>query len=319
MLPAFSCKIKQFLLVLIKLGVVVSAFYFIYFKLVNNNQLTWNEYERILASFSTISLLCLMIFSLFNWLFEIQKWKILAHHVSKISFNQAAAQTLAALTASLQTSYHTGDYGAKAMYYPKQCRKKIISLNLIGNMAQMAVTTILEIIGLLYIIYYFQPDFNYRSLILWLTGLGTILILLVVILRHHRLHRLKSEFNKWLMHLLDFSIRIYLKVLGYALLRYLIFSFQFYYLLLLFGVHFPQLTAFSTIASMHLLSSMLPSTFIFDVVIKGSVSLYLFGLLEVAGAVFLSVVTMMWLFNFLLPSMAGSYYVLIFRFPKPVS
>lgn len=319
MISAVAYKTKQFLPVLIKLGLVVSAFYFIYFELANNNHLTWNEYKRISRRFSTISLICLLLLSLINWLIEIQKWKILAHHVSNISFNQAAAQTLAALATSLPTPNRIGDYGAKAMYYPKHCRKKIVFLNLIGNMAQMTTTTIFGTVGMLYTIYFFQSHYNYRSFLLGLTGLGTVFFLLVVILQHRRLYRLKKRINKWLMLVLKLPRKSYLKVLCCALLRYLIFSFQFYYLLILFGAEIEFITAFATISIMHLLSSIIPSIFLADVLIKGSVALYVFELLGVHGSIVLSVVTLMWLFNFVAPSLVGSYYVLTFKLPKPVS
>ncbi|WP_248912347.1 hypothetical protein [Gelidibacter algens] len=70
---------------------------------------------------------------------------------------------------------------------------------------------------------------------------------------------------------------------------------------------------------MYLLSSIIPSIFIFDVIIKGGVAVYIFGLLGVPEPLILSVVTFMWILNFVLPSVIGSYHVLQFKLPKTVS
>jgi len=67
---------------------------------------------------------------------------------------------------------------------------------------------------------------------------------------------------------------------------------------------------------MYLIASIIPTIFIFDVVIKGSVALYLFSLADVNEVVVLAAITLMWLLNFVIPSLFGSYYVLTFTLPK---
>ena len=67
---------------------------------------------------------------------------------------------------------------------------------------------------------------------------------------------------------------------------------------------------------MYLLASIIPSIFIFDVIIKGSIAVYLFSLAGVNELIILSIITLMWGLNFVTPSVFGSYYVLNFNFPK---
>ena len=71
------------------------------------------------------------------------------------------------------------------------------------------------------------------------------------------------------------------------------------------------------ITSMYLLSSIIPALSIFDVVIKGSVAVFVFSFLEINQLIILSIITIMWLLNFVLPSIIGSYFVLLFKIPKP--
>ena len=70
------------------------------------------------------------------------------------------------------------------------------------------------------------------------------------------------------------------------------------------------------ITSMYFLASIIPSISIFDVVIKGSVAVFLFRLLKINQLTILTIITPMWLLNFVIPSVFGGYYILNFRLPN---
>ncbi|MGC1632230.1 MAG: lysylphosphatidylglycerol synthase domain-containing protein [Gelidibacter sp.] len=310
------------MLVLIKIGLVAAAYYFIYGKLFHNSALHIDEFVWNLMNFSLIStntVFILLVLSAFNWGFEFLKWQTLVYCITKISFNEAAKQTLGALTASLFTPNRIGDYGAKAMYYQRHQRKKIVLLNLIGNTAQMIVTTIFGAIGIIYFTLSYQPDLNYNGLFIGLGVLGFTATFLIWTLKTNGFKKLKKLLYKQLDFLKHISKNSLFKILLFSLVRYLIFSFQFYYLLYLFGIEMNYFEAMAVISSMYLLSSIIPSIFIFDVIIKGGVAIYLFGLIGVPEAIILSIVTLMWILNFVLPSLIGGYHVLKFKLPKTVS
>jgi hypothetical protein len=87
-------------------------------------------------------------------------------------------------------------------------------------------------------------------------------------------------------------------------------------LLQIFGVSISYFDAMILISSMYLLSSVIPTLLIFDVVIKSSVAVFVFCLAGIDELTILCVMTVMWLLNFVLPSIFGSYYVLQFKLPK---
>lgn len=72
------------------------------------------------------------------------------------------------------------------------------------------------------------------------------------------------------------------------------------------------------ITTMYLLSSIIPTIFVFDVVIKGSIALYLFSFIAVNELTILSIVTLMWILNFVLPNVFGGFYVLNFDYYKTI-
>lgn len=306
-----SYKTKQFFFVLIKLSIVVGAFYFIYKRLTYNNTLVFTEFIK----FSIKNILFLLFLSIFNWFFEILKWQTLISSIKKITFKSALEQSLGALTASLFTPNRIGEYGAKAIYYQSSFRKHVVLINLISNMIQMGVTTIFGVFGLYFLVTNYDIHVNYHKLyIVLIIGLiGTTLIGFGF--RKSRFTSIGLSFQKIKDFISGFSNQKLVLSFTYALIKYLIFSFQFYFLLCIFNIDIDYVNAMYFITSMYLLASIIPSIFIFDVVIRGSVAVYLFSFIGVNELVILSISTIMWLLNFVLPSLFGSYYVLNFNLP----
>ncbi len=312
-------KTKQFFFVLIKLSIVVAAFYFIYIKLANNSALYFSEFIDFSTKnnvFSLKNILFLLFLTTFNWFFEILKWKTLVASIKKITFKSAFEQSLAALTTSLFTPNRIGEYGAKAIYFSSPFRKRIMLINLISNMLQMSITVIFGVIGLLFLVSNHDTHINYYKLLIILFIGLTGIILIVFGFRKSSFSIKGFSFEKIRNFILTFSKQKLILGFTYALIRYLIFSFQFYFLLRIFKVDIDYLSAMYFITSMYFLASIIPSISIFDAVIKGSVAVYIFSFWGVNELVILSITTFMWLLNFVLPSIIGSYYVLNFKLPK---
>ncbi|WP_233268099.1 lysylphosphatidylglycerol synthase domain-containing protein [Algibacter sp. L3A6] len=305
---------------LIKLSIVVVAFYFIYEKLAYNSELSFSNFISFLSANYNLNLkntLILLILSSFNWFFEIIKWQTLISTLKKTSLKQALKQTLGSLTASLITPNRIGEYGAKAMFYLPKLRKRVMLINLISNLQQMSITIILGAIGLLAFISTYNLEANYGRLIVTVV-IGIITISLILLgLAQYEIGIKWTPLLKLKVFVKNFpreKIRI---GFGLSLVRYAIFSFQFFYLLQIFQIEISYLDSMMVITSMYLLVSIIPTIFIFDVVIKGSVAVYLFEFLGINELVVLSVITIMWIFNFVSPSLIGSYFVIQFKMPKP--
>ncbi|WP_298494117.1 lysylphosphatidylglycerol synthase domain-containing protein [uncultured Algibacter sp.] len=312
-------KTKQFFFVLIKLSIVVGAFYFIYNKLTNNSVLSFSEFIGFSIKnnvFSLKNIVFLLILSVFNWFFEILKWKTLVSFIKKITFNDAKEQSLGSLTASLFTPNRIGEYGAKAMYYTSHFRKRVLLVNLLSNILQMGVTTMLGIIGFILFVLKYNPEFNYYKIIRFI-----VLLLITVILFGFGITRSNRKFkgvtiNKIKRFITEYPKKKLALGLFYSVIRYAIFSFQFYFLLQIFQVNISYINAIKIITTMYLLASIVPTIFVFDVIIKGSIAVYLFTFADINELVILCIITIMWLLNFAFPSLLGSYYVLNFNLPK---
>ena len=321
MIGAFPYKTKQFFFALIKLSIVVGASYFIYNKLVHNDNLHLSVFIAFLIEndvFLIKNVVFVFFLSFYNWFFEILKWQNLVSSIHTISFFGALKQSLAAHTASLFTPNRIGEYGAKAIYYDKPLRKRVLLLNLIGNMGQMGTTLAFGIIGLILFVSKYNIEVSYIKLFRLL-----VLVVIIFAFLFFATKQKKFEIKGFSIHrikqfIVEIPTKIHFTTIVFSVIRYLIFSFQFYYLLYLFGVDVTYFNAMIVITTMYLLSSIIPTIFVFDVVVKGSVALYLFNLAGVNDLTVLSIIMLMWILNFVLPSVFGSIYVINFDYYKSI-
>ena len=137
---SISHKTKQFGVFIIKLLIVIAAFYFIYHQLANNSKLDWDKFLDLFKKNQSVAGITFLLFlSFLNRYFEILKWQNLAQEVAVISKMEATKQVLAALTLGVFTPVGIGEYVGKALYFEKKETKKIIFLNLICNGIQVLI------------------------------------------------------------------------------------------------------------------------------------------------------------------------------------
>lgn len=251
-------------------------------------------------------------FATVNWLLESLKWKYLASTIHPISFKTAVIQTLASFSASVATPAKAGDYGTKALYFSNSNRKKIITLNLVSNLMQMAVTTILGLIAILFFLSEFTSIELKQGLILFLSTTVACLIGLYIF-RNKNVFRTNLSFQKLWNFYAGIEHKIKLRVFLIAVIRYAAFSLMFYFLLHFFGMDLPLPAALMVICVKYFLVSVVPTFFVLDVVIRGGVAVWLFAFFGIPETIVLSAIAVMWIFNFLLPAIAGSYFVIRFK------
>ncbi|MFD0863860.1 lysylphosphatidylglycerol synthase domain-containing protein [Sungkyunkwania multivorans] len=299
-----------------KLSIVIGMAYFVYHRLTNNQRLDIDIFWETIQNnrvFHVNNILVLLLLSALNWILEGLKWKALTASLKRISFKDAMEQSLGALTASLLTPNRIGEYGAKVVYYSKNHRKKVLFLNLWSNMLQMSVTIILGAIGLYFFLSHFEVAIDYYRILRSVAILIAIVVAGLFGLRHRRLQIKGFSFQKIKEFVQKMTLRLHIQAWALSLLRYATFSFQFFFLLQMFGITLTYFEAMMLITSMYLIASLVPTVFIFDVVIRGGAAVWLFGFMQINELTILCITSLMWLLNFVLPSVFGSYYVLNFN------
>lgn len=309
---ALSHKAKQYGWFALKVFILSIAFIFIYRKILLHDSTTWGVMLDSIKEKSIGFIFLFLGLTVANWLFEIKKWQTITSVVKKISFFEATKQSLAALTVSLATPNRIGDYGAKVFYFEKQYRKKIVLLNFVSNAFQLLTTLLFGMVGLFLV-------FPKLSIELSTYKLFAVLLIFVFVAFLAYSFRKKEWFikgfslkNVWdYFQNISFSIKI--KTFFYSIFRYLIFSSLFYELLQYYGANTSFLDTIPFITSMYLVVSILPMFLILDVIVRGSIAVWLLSFLNINETVIITTVFTTWLLNFIFPAIFGSIYVLKFK------
>ena len=276
---------------------------------------TWHQFKNSLTEknpYRANALIVIVGLALINWFLEILKWRLVVSHIQRISIGISFKQSLASFTTSLATPSRIGDYGAKAAHFPPNQRKNILLLNLFSNSTQMLVTTILGLIGYIYISENYTTLFSSQKL--W----GGLIVISLGILglyyfRNKTLLIRGLSFKSVIYFFKKLSLKIKVGSLLLSLARYAAFSLLFYSLLGFFGANTAFVPTFFIITAMYLFVSILPSFFILDVMIRGGVAVWLFSILGIPEPTVLCTVLAMWILNFAFPALLGSYYVMTFK------
>lgn len=310
-----SYKYKQVIFFIFKLIIVLCAIFFIYKKLTENQLLSFTKFkEQFVFAFSKNiwALLGVLLFTDANWFLEIFKWKTLVSSFKHISFLKAYEQSLGSLTLSLITPNRIGEYGAKALYFDKIDQKKIVGLNFVGNMEQLLATFLFGSFGLLFFIFTFNTKISITNL-KYVFIVFAIASLIFIFKKHLKFQKLKKYLAGIYTFLKIVPRPIYSKTLLLSFARYLVFSHQFYFLLLLFGAESNYFTLMSLIFSMYFMASFIPSISIFDWAIKGSVAVWLFSFIGLNELTIVTITSFMWVLNFAIPAIFGTIFVLNFK------
>jgi hypothetical protein len=308
-MAAIPRKAKQYLVVLAKLLIVGGAFYFIYDRIAQNDNLDWNHLaEAITLDHSYYIIAIILALSFLNRFLEILKWQNLVGSFQKISKAEATKQVLASLTAGMFTPNGVGEYAAKALYYKKDQAKNIVFLNLICNGAQLIIAVVVGLAGLI--------AFNAVYAVVTTTLLYIIAAIVVVIsfVFASRNITIKGySLQKFFENINGIAKSIHRKNMALALCRYLCIVHQHYFIFLLFGVYIPYPIMISAITGVYFLGSSLPTFQFLDFAVRGSVAVYFFGIIGVNEWIVVFAATLQWLLNIVIPVVIGSYYVLRFK------
>ena len=308
---AISHKAKQFFLVTVKLLIVSGAIYYIYWHFNGDKKVDFNQIKGYL---DLKTLLILTAFSSMNWILEIFKWRHLVSSFKEISFFEAMEQSLGSLTASIFTPNRIGEYGAKALYFPKENTKQIVLLNFIGNSSQMLITTIFGVVGTLLCSFDITESMLWFSFKINLKTLFLAILITISLIYYFKNYEFYGfSIKKLFLKIVNFNYEFHRNNLWFSMMRYLVFCSQFLFLLLIFDIDIAIDILIGTIFTMYFLASIIPTIHFLDVAVKGSVALFLFGKLGVEDWKIAAIISIMWVFNLVLPLLVGSVFVLNFK------
>lgn len=310
-----SHKAKQYLLLALKVSILIGMCWFIYHKISAQEgkplEALVNHFNNANAS-SYLQILIWIVLAFLNWGLEARKWQQLARTTHAINYATAWKQTYGSLTASLITPQRVGEYGAKALYFPTGKRRRILWLTFVGNAAQMLVTLVFGLGGLSFSIAVFKLPIDPLNIVLVLVVL-LLLSVLGYLFRERELLIQGFSISNLIKKTKELTPTFKTQVFLISALRYLCFGSLFYLILNGLGAQIELQEAGILICSYYILISVTPMLFVFDIVVKGGIALWLFSLAGTDSTIVLAAVLLSWILNFALPAFIGSYFVIRFK------
>lgn len=320
-------KFLKLLALVIKVAIVVLAFWFIYkqiFVKEENVSIRHGLLDFINLPVDYRLLTVAVLLMPLNWSLEAVKWKILVQRLEKVSFLKSLKAIFSGVTVSVFTPNRVGEYGGRVFHLVKANIIKATLLTLVGSFAQLLVTIVTGLIALAFFLqaYKTTPDYfgSAQFILLYLVGAILIIFMNYLFLNSAVLSSLISKMRflgKYRGYGKIFRLhqaKDLLKVLLLSYARYAIFTLQFYLLLRVFDVNISFFPALMMISMSYLVMTIIPTIAITDFGVRGSVSLYFFSLLSANEPGILSASFVLWLVNLALPALIGTFFVFNLNF-----
>lgn len=250
-----------------------------------------------------------------NWGLESAKWRILMEPLQRLGRWRAFVATLAGTCIALITPNRTGEFVGRVLYLEPGVRVAGSIATALGSIAQFVVTLVAGALALVMLSVAGAP-FPWSSngatvALLSLTlmvALGALvfylypallrqLLLLVPVLE--RLDRATNVLER-------FRRKQLLVVLGLSAVRYAVFAFQFVLLCKAMHGGLPAGTVALAVAVVYLLATLIPTMFISELGVRGSVAIAVMVPLGGAAGAVVAASGILWLLNLVLPAAVGS-------------
>jgi uncharacterized membrane protein YbhN (UPF0104 family) len=291
---------------------LIASFYFVVHKLTTPNALI--SYHNIHFSNKTISLLLFCFVLMFlNWGLEAAKWKLLIATYEELSWMQSLQSIFAGISISIFTPNRIGEFTGRIFFLKKANRLTASIRSIAGSAIQLGVTMISGIAGVwiyirngyhwkvpLYSIIDHQQKFVF-ALILVIT-----LVVAMAMLRLFFFTKLKEQVRE----IRKVKQTEWFLVLLLSIARYIVFTLQYYLLILAFGVNIGFIQACVLITIIFFITSVIPSFALTEIVVRSAVAVYLFSVLDPAQPLFItSASLMLWVINLAIPALIGTTFM----------
>lgn len=246
-----------------------------------------------------------------NWGLELLKWQRILKVIGiKYSIRELTHSLFSGVSTGIITPNRVGNFIGRMIFFKGKIRGQIILGTLYSNFAQFLVTIIFGTIGFLYM-FGFRLSFFEDSIKLLLISVITLSLLFYFAVPFVELGRFKNLYRKQniLFRFQSHAKKLYLPLISLSSIRFIVFSFQFLFMLMSFGVE-ASFTLYSGILTLYLVSTLTPSILFGKLIIRETAGLLILGLIIDDDAVIVVSSLLLWLVNLGLPSLLGLIFIL---------
>ncbi|MFD2863533.1 hypothetical protein [Mucilaginibacter antarcticus] len=319
-MTAAAKKLFSFLL---KAGLLVLAFVFIYSQYIKKGD-NLKEFEKALDALNHTHVIIVMTVVVFlmlaNWFVECLKWKFITERFAPLTVWRSIEGVFCGLTWAVFTPNRIGEYGGRVMFLPPHKRMYGVFAMAVGSFGQNVVTNVMGASAILWFCYTFLNLSTLALSVITLLVPAYIALFLVV------------YFNiKWIVSWLDrisflkkyrrffdimgaYKFDDLIKIMGFCLTRFGIFSFQYYLIIHMLVPELPFYQIELLVFIVFFVQSALPSLDLIDVSVRASASATVFAYVTQQEIAIIAAFTAIWLINLIIPAILGSVFIFKLKF-----
>jgi hypothetical protein len=260
--------------------------------------------SKLVISTIAVELILLLI----NIGLESEKWRHILSPVRKISINQSVKSTLIAMSLGNITPGRAGEHIGRIISTHSSQRSLSVALSLFSSIIQTVVITTSFVV---FIPLTAQPVLQISKL----TGTTQMIafagITLIAILAVGAVIYLLPATRRTLLKLRVIATQHLItwkyigKTLLLSILRYIVFSFQMALIIWAFAGNAGFADIIPLLPAYFFAITVIPSFFLADIAIKGSVALFVFGSLNIPESGIIAATFALWIINNAIPTVAG--------------
>ncbi len=304
-------KNRKTIILLIKIAIGLACFWLIGERLYHTySPENVNSLKEIFSASHLPLLLASFLLMFLNWAIEIKKWSMITAPIEKISFGKAWQSVWTGVCIGNLTPGRAGEFVGRILFFSSSVRAKIATSHFVCGITQLVITIVAGCAGLVF----YSSGLNTGTYIVTLSLEITLLLFLTIVLLR------VNKVITWLLNLsrlkkfnfegLSYSRVLLLKLLLLSVIRYFVFSLQFYLLLVACGVHGDILKLAAAISIMYLVLSTIPMISVIEVAVRAYVVVILFGMFNNNDWQLTAASTLLWFINIAVPSIIGYIFIL---------
>ncbi|MGB0840312.1 MAG: hypothetical protein ACPGXL_09240, partial [Chitinophagales bacterium] len=230
-----------------------------------------------------------------------------------LGFLDAFRAIMCGNTLAFFTPNRVGEYGGRILILQKATQLQGIALTLVGSFSQILANTFWCTLAFLLFLLHFEIIPFQWILLLGIVAIGAWTSALLVYFNMDYLLKVLSHIRwSWIQKALPYvsvierySITELSIILGYCLLRYMVYTLQYLILLWAFGLQIAFPIALLCIGSIFFIQTIVPSIALIEMGVRGNIALYVLGYVTLNQMGILVATFSLWFINLLLPALIG--------------
>jgi len=253
-----------------------------------------------------------------NWLFENLKWRVLIKEIEYLSFWKSQAAIFAGVTFSIFTPNRVGEYGGRVLFVKAENNWKVVVATLVGSYSQLLAILGFGVIGF----GVFMSNHLALDPLVWRTILFLSIALVGIMLfcfyninlviplakkipYAYKFKKIVKDVNV----LRGYDTKVLSQALGFAALRYLVYSIQYFLILRYFGIDIGVLEGITGIATIYLFQTSIPLPPLMGLVARGELAIFIWSNFSENEISILAATFVLWIINIIIPSLIGTIFI----------